>query len=315
MTNNTGLQVVFGASGAIGNALIRELAKQGKRVRSVNRSGQADVPASVEMIKGDASNPSSAREACRGAAVVYNCANAPYIDWPKLFPPIMAGIIAGASAANAKLVFADNLYAYGKVSGPLTEDLPYRPEGKKGETRVKMAHMLLDAHNAGRVRAVIARASDYFGPSVLNSLAGDKVFEAVIAGKKAMWAGNLDAPHTMTYIDDFARALIVLSERDDALGQVWHIPGAEPITGRQFLQIAFEEVGLPPKIGVYTRPVMTLISPFVPMVREVLETLYQFEAPFIVDGCKFERAFRSFQPTPHREALRRTIEWFRPLHN
>jgi nucleoside-diphosphate-sugar epimerase len=311
MMSDTELHVVFGASGAIGNAVIRELAKQGRRVRGVNRSGVADVPSTVEMVTGDASVPSSACAACQGASIVYNCANAPYTDWPRRFPPIMSGLIEGAASANARLIFADNLYMYGRVSGPLVEDLPQRPTGKKGEVRVKMAAMLMAAHRAGKVRAVIARASDYFGPGVLNSMMGDRLFESMIAGKTAMWAGRLDAPRTVTYIDDFARALILLAERDDAVGRVWHVPGAEPITGRQFLQMAFEAVGLPSKIGAYTRPVMTLLSPFVPIVREALETLYQFEAPFIVDGCKFEQAFPAFKPTPHREAIRRTVEWFR----
>jgi nucleoside-diphosphate-sugar epimerase len=125
-----------------------------------------------------------------------------------------------------------------------------------------------------------------------------------------MWIGRLDAPHSLSYAGDVARGLITLGEHDEALGGIWHIPAAEALTGRQFLQLVFEEAGLPPKIGVRTRAMMRLVSPFMPVAREALETLYQFEAPFVVDGGKFMRAF-GFAPTPHREAIRQTLTWFR----
>jgi hypothetical protein len=46
-------------------------------------------------------------------------------------------------------------------------------------------------------------------------------------------------------------------------------------------------------------------------VRELNETLYQFERPFVSDASKFQRAFGPLQPTPHAEAVNRTVEWFR----
>jgi hypothetical protein len=50
---------------------------------------------------------------------------------------------------------------------------------------------------------------------------------------------------------------------------------------------------------------------FNPLVRELGETLYQFERPFVSDASKFQRAFGPFDPTPHREAVKRAVEWFR----
>ncbi len=309
MTTNQPLSVVIGASGGIGSAVARELAAQGKRVRAVNRSGKADLPASVEIVRGDALDAASLREACREASVVFNCANVPYPEWETKFPPMMQNITAAASAANAKLIFADNLYMYGPVTGTITEDLPYAAPGHKGKLRARLATELLDAHRAGKVRVAIGRASDFYGPGVMNALAGKDLFGAVIAGKKAMWAGSLDAPHTLTFIEDFARGLIVLAERDEALGQVWHIPGAEPITGREFLRIAFQAAGTSPQMGAYSPLMIRLVGLFSPMVREVNETMYQFVAPFIVGGEKFARAFGGIA-TPHHKAIPQTVAWY-----
>lgn len=308
--NSNNLHVVLGANGGIGGALARELTTQGKHVRAVNRSGKADLPTNVELVRGDALNAESLRAVCNGASVIYNCVNVPYPEWETKFPSMMRNITDAAGAANAKLIFADNLYMYGLVDGMITEDLPYNALGHKGKLRARMANELMEAHRTGKVRVAIGRASDYYGPGVTNAIAGKDLFTAVIAGKKAMWAGSLDQPHAMTYTQDFARGLSVLGERDEALGQTWHIPGAEPITGREFLQMAFQAAGTVPQKGAYSRLMIRFAGLFSPMIREVDEVLYEFEKPYLVSGEKFARAFGKIA-TPHREAVKETVEWYK----
>ena len=60
-------------------------------------------------------------------------------------------------------------------------------------------------------------------------------------GKRVRWLGSLDQPHTLNHLKDVGRGLAMLGERDEADGQVWHLPAAEPLTGRQFLELLFEE--------------------------------------------------------------------------
>lgn len=304
------LHVVFGGNGGAGGALVRELASRGRKVRAVSRSGRWDFPAGVEAVRGDATDAARAREVAAGAAVVYHAANVPYPDWAEVLPPMLEGIIGGAAAAGAKLVFVDNLYMYGTTDGPITEDLPPNATTRKGALRARLAERVLDAHRAGTVRAVIGRASDYFGPGAVNSLAGTQVLPAALAGKTARWAGALDQPHSHAFVDDVARVMATLGERDEALGQVWHAPAAEPLTGRQFIELAFETAGNPPKVGLLSRPMVLLGGLFSPTVREFGEMAYQFEAPFVISGEKYRRAFGG-EPTPHREAMRRTVDWFR----
>ena len=87
MDNNSELHVVFGASGSIGSSAVDGLAKRGKRVRAVNRTGKAELPPSVEIIKGDASIPKSTHQACQGAGVVYHCANLLMTNGPRGYRP------------------------------------------------------------------------------------------------------------------------------------------------------------------------------------------------------------------------------------
>jgi nucleoside-diphosphate-sugar epimerase len=165
------------------------------------------------------------------------------------------------------------------------------------------------AHRDGKVRAAIGRASDVYGPGPLNAVAGERLFGAALAGKKAMWVGSLDAPHTLTYIEDFAKALVTLGEREKALGEVWHTPSPHPITGREFIELVFDEARRPPKFGTYTRTMMLLGGLFSSEVREFREMLYQFEAPYVLDSSKYARVFGDVAPTPYREGIARTVRW------
>jgi nucleoside-diphosphate-sugar epimerase len=306
-----GVHVVIGAGGGTGSAVVIELAGQGVRVRAVTRSGEGDFPEGVEQMAADVGTADGARQACEGAAVVYHCAQPPYTKWAELFPPLTRAVLEGAAAAGAKLVFADNLYVYGPTDGPMSEESPQRAQGKKGRTRIEMAAAVLGAHAEGRLRVTIGRSSDYYGPRGTASTIGENLMKPAVRGNRTRWLGSLDQPHTLNYLEDMARALVTLSERDEADGQVWHLPAAEPLTGRQFLEMVFEEAGHSPKLGVASRPMIRIGGLFKPLVRELNETLYQFERPFVSDASKFQAAFGPFEPTPHRTAVRRTVDWFR----
>jgi nucleoside-diphosphate-sugar epimerase len=303
------LHVVLGA-GPLGLAVARHLAARGDRVRAAVRTGRAHLPEGVEIVGADLKIEADTRRACEGAAVVYHCANPPYAKWSDLHPPLMDAVIEGVAAAGARLVFGDNLYSYGPVHGPLTEDLPYLAPGPNGRTRAQIAETLLRAHASGRIRAVIGRASDFFGPHVHLSSVGDRVFAQAIKGKAAQVLGNPDLPHTVTYIEDFGRALVTLGEHDEALGEVWHVPNAETVTMRTFVQLVFESAGHPSHLRAAPRWGIAMAALFNPTMRAVKEQLYQSERPWVVDSTKFERTF-GWTATPLPDAVAATVAWFR----
>ena len=304
-------QVIFG-SGPIGLALMNELVSQGKRVRIVNRRGalQQPVPAGVELACGDAADPADTRALCQGAAVVYNCANPAYTEWPEKLPLLQAGVLAGAVSAGAKLVAMENVYMYGPTGGqPLTEDLPYAATTRKGIVRARLAQELLAVHASGVVRVAIGRASDYFGPESIQSSAGERMFAPALSGKTVRVLGNPDLPHTYTYVPDIARGLAILGERDEALGQAWHLPSAPTITTRQFIQQICAINGQNPHIQAAPRLLIQALGLFDPMMHEVSEMQYEFEEPFILDDTRFVKAFGNIA-TPLPEAIQCTARWF-----
>jgi nucleoside-diphosphate-sugar epimerase len=311
METRNDLHVVLGASGGVGGAVARELVRRGARVRGVTRSGRGDVPAGVEMVAADVTNHDQMRAVCAGASVVYFCANPGYTEWPRAFPPLLEGAIAGAAASGAKFIMADNLYVYAPTTAPLTEDLPWQPVTRKGRVRAAMDERLMAAHRAGEVRVAIGRASDYFGPGAVNtSTAGEIFFKSYFAGKAVDWVGRLDVPHTVSYIEDFGRGLVTLGEHEAALGQAWHIPAAPAPTGREFIEMIFTAGGRRAKIRTASRGALRALGLFNPLLREMVEMAYEFEQPYVMDGSKFTRAFGG-APTPLPEAVAATVAWFR----
>jgi nucleoside-diphosphate-sugar epimerase len=302
--------VIFG-TGPLGLAVARRLVSSGAQVRLVNRRGAAaGAPKGAEVVAADATDPASARRTCEGAAVVYHCATAAYGRWAQFLPPLMNGIIEGAAAAKARLVYGDNLYAYGPVDGPIREDLPNRPIGTTTRARAEVATTLMNAHAAGRVRATIGRASDFYGPHARQSKSGDSIFGRVLAGKAAQVVGDPDVPHTFTFIDDFASGLVTLAEHDESLGEAWHVPNAETLTTRRFVELVFAKIGRPARLQRAPNLGITLLAFFIPPMAAIKETLYQSERPWVVDHSKFARAFGA-KVTPHEQAIEQTLDWFR----
>jgi nucleoside-diphosphate-sugar epimerase len=309
MKTNHNTHVIFG-TGPLGLSVMQELLNRSQKVRMVNRSGQAKVPAGVEVVAADAYSSQETMRVCQDASVVYQCAQPPYNQWAEKFPPLQESILNGAAKAGARLVLAENLYMYGEVSGSIHEGLPYNAQTRKGQVRGKMSEAALAAHQAGQVQVTIGRAADFFGPNVLNSAMGERVFMPILKGKAASLVGNLDLPHTYTYIEDFGKALVILGEREEALGQAWHVPNPETVTQRAFMELVFKEVGQPVKMSSMGRFMMSLGGLFIPEARETVEMLYEFEKPFVVDSQRFSQTF-GIQATSLTEAIRRTVQWYR----
>jgi nucleoside-diphosphate-sugar epimerase len=310
MNDEDKIHVVVGASGGTGGALVRELIDRGRRVRAICRSGRAAVPREVEVMAADARDPDRMREVCRGAGVVYNAVNPPFRQWLEAFPAAVDGVLAGAEAADARMVFVDDTWMYGRTTGPMTEDLPYRPVSNKGVLRAWLAERVLAAHESGRVRTVIGRAPELYGPAV-ESLLGRNVFRPAVRGGRALWIGELDQPMTPMFIDDFAHGLAVLGEREEALGGVWHIPTAEPTTAGGFLDLLAARAQRPMKVTRISETAVRVLGVVWPVAREGAEMLYQFRQPHTVDATKYCTAFGLGRVTPYVHGIERTLDWYR----
>lgn len=298
---------ILGAGGAISSQLTQLLAAQKKPFRLVSRTPHP-APGATESITADLTSQANTIRAVAGSSTALLLVGIKYDHkiWANLWPRIMANTIEACVRANAKLLFFDNVYMYGRVTGAMTEETPFNPCSRKGEIRAHIATSLIDAWKSGALTALIARAADFYGPATPTGVANVLVFDPYAKHQTASWLVNDAVPHSLTYTPDAARAVLALAESDTAWNQTWHLPTTpHPPTGREFITMAAEAMQVAPKYRVLSRPMIRVYGWFKPVVGELHEMLYQNDAPYLFDSSKYARAF-GFSGTPYADGIRAT---------
>lgn len=301
------LAVILGA-GPVGRTVGKIFLERGHAVRFVTRTGTRVPLEGSETRAADVRDPAALTTAAHGASVLVHAVGVPYQDWSREFPSMQTSILAVARSSGAVAVFAENLYSYAAGVMPLTEATPEEPPTKKGALRLSLSHQWLEAHAAGKVKAVAVRASDYFGPGATrspNSHMGSRFFPGLEAGKSVSFLGNPDVRHSYTYLPDYARALVDVALDPESWGRVWFAPSLEPTTARTVAGLFAAEAGKTIRVGRLPSGLVKLLGVFNPMIREVVEMLYQFEREFTLDASAFEARF-GWKATDLQTAVRET---------
>ncbi|MES1190611.1 MAG: NAD-dependent epimerase/dehydratase family protein [Steroidobacter sp.] len=307
-TMNNRMHTVLGANGVIARELSRTLSTQGIAVRQVSRHPQR-VNATDEIICADLLDSKATADAVAGSEAVYLVAGLKYDIkvWQEQWPRIMRNVIDACKQHQARLVFFDNVYAYGRVNGAMTEDTPFNPVSRKGEVRAAIATTLLDEIRKQNLQAMIVRAADFYGPGAVQSFPHVTVFERLKAGKTPQWIGNPDAIHTFSFTPDAGKATALLGLSPDAYGQTWHVPTSkELLTGADFVRIACELAKQPGKLQAVPGWMLKLMGWFIPVLRENQEMMYQFNHDYRFDSSKIEAAY-GLQATAYREGIARSL--------
>lgn len=298
------MQTILGANGAIARELSKVLAQSGAKLRQVSRNPRRVSPTD-ETVSADLLDRDATASAVVGSDVVYLVAGLKYdaAVWQEQWPRLMRNVLDACKRSRSRLVFFDNVYAYGHVDGVMTEQTPFNPCSRKGEVRALIATMVLDAIRAGELEAMIVRSADFYGPGAQQSFPHATVFTRLKAGKTPQWIGNPKAVHTFTFTPDAGRALAVLAQQPSAYGQTWHVPTSkQPITGEEFVRLACELAGRRYALQAPPPWLLHAMGWFVPALRENAEMMYQFDYDYRFDSSKIEQAF-GIVPTSYRQGI------------
>ena len=302
------LHTILGAGGVIADTLAPELISRQIAVRLVSRHPKAPLQGATTLAA-DMTDASQALQAITGSSIVYLCIGLPYNYslWRQQWPRIMDNTISACQKTNARLIFFDNVYMYGKTDGPMTEETPYDPSSRKGDLRARLATQVMSEVRKGNIVATIARAADFYGPGCgKTSIPDITVFQRLLKGQRAQWLANASVPHSFTYTPDAAKALYLLSQDENSWNQVWHLPtSASPLTGVRFVELAAAALSQPNRLFVMPKWMIQLGGIFDRTTAEVVEMLYQYEFDYLFDSSKFEAAYH-FRPTSYEEGIRAT---------
>ncbi|GIV44051.1 MAG: hypothetical protein KatS3mg035_1174 [Bacteroidia bacterium] len=157
-------QTILGAGGAIGTELAKALRDYTIDIRLVSRNPKKVNP-DDELFKADLSQKEQVEKAVQGSEIVYLTIGLDYKTqlWQKMWVPLIEHVIVACQKHNCKLVFFDNVYAIGGDNVKhITEESPISPCSKKGEVRAEVDRRILKAIESNQIKAIIARAPDFF---------------------------------------------------------------------------------------------------------------------------------------------------------
>ncbi|MFF2246385.1 NAD-dependent epimerase/dehydratase family protein [Arthrobacter sp. NPDC058130] len=303
-----GLYVVTGA-GPVGWTVAEQLAAADHRVRILTRSGGGPTHPLVEKMSIDVSEPAQLGEAFHGAAAVFHCIHGSRYNadvWARELPSAEHSVLAAAGEAGAVVVFPESLYSYSEPEKIMAEDSPRLAQGGKRGVRTA----LLKARAASATATVSMVAGDFFGPRVRNSHAGERMVRPVAAGKPMQVVGRADQPHSFTYVPDLAAAMIAAADKPNMWNRVWHAPTGPALSQRELAGAFAKAAGArAPRVTAVPGWALKAMGVFSPDMREIAETLYQFQRPFVMESAASQAALE-LTPTPLHEAAAATVAWW-----
>lgn len=302
------MQTILGV-GTVGTELAKALTKYTDKIRIVGRNPKK-VNTTDELFSADLIDLDKTMKAVEGSEVVYLTVGIMYNTkiWQTQWPLVMQNVITACKKHNAKLVFFDNVYVYGKVDGLMTEESPLKPITKKGLVRMEVVQMLMGEVKRGDLTALIARSADFYGPNTKTSFLTTMVFENLKKGKKAQWMVNNNVKHSLTYLPDAASAMALLGNTQTAYNQVWHLPtDKSALTGKEIIDLAARSLDVTSTHSVLSRLMLRIVGMFIPAVKENMEMLYQFDSVYLFDSSKFDKAF-DFKATSYQDGIAQTAK-------
>lgn len=246
-------------------------------------------------------------QAAQGCAVIVNGLNPPaYHDWATILPAITTQVIGAAKASGAAILFPGNVYVFGLQPGPWSQNTPHRPNTRKGTLRAQAE----EAHRAAAaqgVRTIVLRAGDFLTPTAQES-ALDVIYWRDLKKGRITAMGDADAPRAHAWLPDMARAGVALANRRDSLPMFADIPFAgHTFSVNDLTALTARLTGKPMKTVQFPWIVMTLLSPFWELARELREMRPLFSHPHRMTGDLLQSTLPDYQDTPLEQAIAQAL--------
>lgn len=305
------MQTILGAGGAIAIELAKALkSKYTSDIRLVGRNPKK-VNETDTLFVADLMDKKQVFEAVKGSEIAYLTVGIFYNTklWQETWPTLIQNVIDACAEHKVKLVFFDNVYMIGGDNVKhITEESPFSPVSKKGEVRMKVNQLILEAIEKGRIQAIIARAADFYGVVKDKSVLMELVYKNLSQNKKAQWFFSAHVKHSFTYTIDAGIGTAMLGNTPEAYNQVWNLPtDKKTLTGEEWINLFASEMGKSNKYDLLPAFGVKILGLFVPYLKEIYEMRYQYDRDYFFDSKKFEKYF-NFTPTTYLEGVRETLK-------
>jgi len=322
------MNLVTGANGFVGAAVVRALLDRGESVRALVREGSDTLNLdglAVEIAHGDLRDAQSLRAASNGCATVFHVA-ADYRLWvpdeASMYATNVGGsvkVVESAAAAGVeRLVYTSSVAVLGIRADkrPADEETPVSVDDMVGP--YKRSKYL--AEQAVREKAaelgfpvVTVNPSTPIGPGDLRPTPTGRIIVDAARGRMPAY---VDTGLNVVHVDDVARGHVLA--RDVGTPGERYILGGADLSLREILELVAKQVGRrPPFVRLPRRAVYP-----VAIVGEALARLFPIEPLVTRDELRMARkhmyfsshkaeAALGYQSRPPEAAIGDAITWFR----
>lgn len=307
--------LIVGAGGALGFAFTKAIQEAGETATLLvrNRASLTEKLGDLTgltIVEGDVNDTEFLKNIASGVSFIFHGVNVSYEHWATAMPVMTRSVIDAAEHADATVIFPGNNYNYGQIDQPISEITPFNPNTNVGKVRVKLERMLQLATDQGRIRTLVVRLAEIWGPNVANKQFAP-VFENAPKGKAMPWMISTKVPQQLLYGPDAGRAIALLTKCDDLKPyEVFNICGTRVKSIESWLQEISNVAGKPAKISVMPKAMVSVLGFFIPVLKEIKSMAYKYETSIMLNDNRFTALYPDFHQTPMRQAIAETLEWF-----
>lgn len=318
--------MVTGATGHVGNVLVRELVRRRQPVRAVVQPAEtteAIAGLEVETVRADVRDPASLVRAFAGADLVYHLAGVITISGGQARLLEDVNVRGASNVARAcreagvrRMVYTSSVHALEvpPPGVPLCETTEFRPEALDGDYARSKARASIEIRKSVEqgLDAVMVFPSGIIGPYDFRLSEMGHLFADFARGRLAAY---VDGAYDFVDVRDVVGGLVLAAEKGRR-GEGYILSG-ERISVKDLLILLEQVTGvrsrarrLPMKLA----RTAALFAPVYYRLRRAKPRFTSYSLRVLASNCLMSsaKAVRElgYTPRPLRETVRDTLEWF-----
>ncbi len=320
------MDFVTGATGHIGNVLIRELLAQGRQVRALvlpNESRHSLAGLSVEIVEGNVLDLESLRAAMQGVERVYHLAGMISILPGKNEPVRRVNVDGTCNIIQVvrelhirRLVYASSIHAlqHAPEGVLMDEQLPFDPHNPVGaydRSKAEASLCILKAVQEG-VDAVLVCPTGVIGP---HDYLGSELGVLIRSWLRADVSLLINGAYDFVDVRDVARGIILAGEKGQA-GQVYILSG-EKVRLDDLQIMVRQAVGITPRAVLIPIWLANFCTYFTPTYYRLTRTKPRFTRYSVItvtgnSDISSQRARQElgYKPRTLSESISDTVHWW-----
>lgn len=319
--------LVTGATGLVGNSIVRELLARKRRVRVLVRSPERArnvVPEGCELAAGDITDAAAVLRAAEGCDVIYHAAGLPeqWLRNPSVFEAVNVGgtrnaIDAARRVGVRRFMHTSTIDVFAMRPGEEFDEsaLATTPKHTHYQRSKQQADRLVEQALHAGLPAVFLHPSGVYGPGALSSPGLTRAIGMIGRGEVPLL---LPGSVPVVYVDDIGLGHL-LAEEQSPVGERF-ILHESAYDLHDFARLVCATTGrrkAPPTLPIWCARVFAAVGETFstltgrpPIVaRGQVEFLQQHARP----SSRKARERLGWQPLPFRTGLERTVSWLRSL--